>query len=309
MPFKELVDITLNEAAGMVGYVWRGGDDALLFAFQNIGVVDPEAALKFSGSVFATRPYLVYDRRGSVETARNGTGRNFYLDPRPNAADGLYHLRGMTLDGTTPLNLNASESWGAFYGSPVGMAVHPAGFVVGCSYDTHTVQTLQLPAAAMPAAAAPVATVILKPGTGIGTVKGPVAVDATAGGHLLVLEQDNARVQAFDPFGNPAPCFNNASPTMTLKSEDGQVTYLDLATGPDDEVYVLSYHGSKPQPADYRLDVYLADGTFLSRTTGMVAAGLAVDSWRRIYTLDFQSFEGPGGRPEPVISQWVQTAG
>ena len=306
--FTELVDITLHEAAGMVGYAWRGGHDAPLFAFQNIGVVDPEAALKFSGSVFETRPYLVYDRRGSAETARSGTGRNFYVDPRANAADGLYHLREMTLNGKTPLNLNASESWGAFYESPVGMAVHPAGFVVGCSFDTHTVQTLRLPAAAAPSARTPVATVILRPGTGTGAVKGPVAVAVTAGGHLLVLEQDNARVQAFDTFGNSAPCFKNASPTMTLESEDGQARYLDMATGPDDEVYVLSYHGSDPKPADYRLDLYLADGTFLSRTTSMVAARLVVDSWRRIYTLDYQSFEGPGGRLEPVISQWIPTS-
>jgi hypothetical protein len=307
--FSALIDITLQEAAGMVGYAWRGGDDAPLFAFQNIGVVDPEAGLKFSGSVFATRPYLVYDRCGSAETARSGTGRNFYLDPRTNAADGLHHLRRMTLDGGTPLNLDASESWGAFYESPAGMAVHPAGFVVACSFDTDTVQALTLPAAAAAPPRTPVATVILDPGTGTGAVKGPVAVTVTAGGHLLVLEQDNARVQAFDPYGNPAPCFRNASPTMPLQPETGQVRYLDLATGPDDAVYVLSYQGSDPKAADYRLDIYQADGTFLSRTTGVVAARLVVDSWRRTYTLDYQSFEGPGGRIEPAISQWIPTPG
>ena len=40
-------------------------------------------------------------------------------------------------------------------------------------------------------------------------MRGPVGMTITADGRILVLEQDNARIQAFDTQGNPVPCFSS----------------------------------------------------------------------------------------------------
>jgi hypothetical protein len=47
----------------------------------------------------------------------------------------------------------------------------------------------------------------------------PIAVGVTGDGVLLVLEQDNQRIQAFDVYGNPVPYFPNNSPFAPLQTE------------------------------------------------------------------------------------------
>ncbi|MGN6360843.1 MAG: hypothetical protein ACTHNK_10695 [Thermomicrobiales bacterium] len=307
--FRDLVSITLQEASGDVGYAWQEGGQAAQYAMQNIGVIAPEARLKFSGMVFAQPPFLAYDRSGAVAAAAAGAGWNVYLDPTTYAADKLYHLRGVALDGQTPFNLSQTTSWGAFYSQPARLTIHPAGRAIACLQTQDAVQIVTLPGAAAPLAQAPLATVIVGPGAGIGMVSGPVAVAATAVGYFLVLEQDNARLQAFDAYGNSVPYFAGSSPVLALDSGPGLVQYLDLAIGLNDALYVLSYQGSNPQAADYRLDLYQADGTLLSRTTGVAAARLVADSWGRVYTLNYEALQGPGGRIEPSISQWIPSSG
>ena len=132
-----------------------------------------------------------------------------------------------------------------------------------------------------------------------------MALDVTGDGVLLVLEQDNARIQAFDVYGNPVAYFPNSSPFVTLQTEQSAPVYLDISVTDDRWIYVLSYVNTGQTAADYRLDIYTPAGVFLSRTTGVNGAKLVVDSWRRVYTLNYESFSGPGGRTEPSISQWI----
>jgi hypothetical protein len=56
--------------------------------------------------------------------------------------------------------------------------------------------------------------------------------------------------------------------------------------------------------SDYRLDVYDPDGQFLTRTTGVAAARMAVDAFRTVYTLNYETIAG-APRIEPSLSQWV----
>jgi len=79
-------------------------------------------------------------------------------------------------------------------------------------------------------------------------------------------------------------------------------------------VYVLTHTGEGDQISDFALDIYTPDGAFLNRTgsvpdaaTGFVGAKIAVDIWRNLFTLDYQSTVGPHGQSEPQISQWVPT--
>jgi hypothetical protein len=41
---------------------------------------------------------------------------------------------------------------------------------------------------------------------------------------------------------------------------------------------------------DYRLDVYDPQGNFLTRTTGVAAARMTVDTFRNVYTLNYESW-------------------
>ena len=70
-------------------------------------------------------------------------------------------------------------------------------------------------------------------------------------------------------------------------------------------VYILSQNGNGYDAADFNLDVYTPTGEPLFYQQGLVAAGLVVDLWRNVYTLNFQQISGPGGRPEPSISEYI----
>jgi hypothetical protein len=58
---------------------------------------------------------------------------------------------------------------------------------------------------------------------------------------------------------------------------------------------VLKYLGDGSQVAQYLLDIYTPDGSFLAQTDGLPAGGIAVNLWRTLYTLDFQQIVKPGG--------------
>ena len=83
------------------------------------------------------------------------------------------------------------------------------------------------------------------------------------------------------------------------------VTYLSMSTELKGYIYVLSYTGEGSSVLDYRLDIYQPDGLWLARTTGLNAARIVVDMWRNLYTLNYESFAGPGGRTEPSVSTWI----
>jgi hypothetical protein len=107
------------------------------------------------------------------------------------------------------------------------------------------------------------------------------------------------------PAGGALDIVESAS-TMPLHDAPGTaVTYLSMSTELKGYIYVLSYTGDGSSAVDYRLDIYQPDGTWLARTTGLNAARIVVDMWRNLYTLNYESFAGPGGRTEPSVSTWI----
>ena len=137
--------------------------------------------------------------------------RNFFLDPR-GAANA--YVRSVSLfDGQASFDYDGGRSWGAIVNTGLAnasvdaMVVHPAGFVLAVDYVNHKLYVLKLPAAAGPDAAAPVAIPMSGKGIREGLLLGPRTMTVTPDGRVLVLEQDNARIQAFDVLGNPVQCF------------------------------------------------------------------------------------------------------
>jgi hypothetical protein len=121
-------------------------------------------------------------------------------------------------------------------------------------------------------------------------------------------------------FGTPTQVdVLNYLSTAPLYNPDGRtdITYLDMAAESQGNIYVLSYVGDGSQAADYLLDVYAPDGTFMFRTPdpkvtttpqNVVAAKMTVDIWRNLYTLNYEQMTKPAGsRPEPTIGHWMPT--
>lgn len=87
----------------------------------------------------------------------------------------------------------------------------------------------------------------------------------------------------------------------------GNRTFLSISCELLGYVYVLSYNGAGDKVEDYILDIYEPNGNWLNSTSGVNAALIVVNQWRTVYTLDYQSFTGPGGRIEPSVSVWIPT--
>jgi hypothetical protein len=226
-------------------------------------------------------------------------GRNFFLQP----SAGGFLVQSITLDDSTPIDITNFLSWGMFSEALDSLAVVPTGYVVGVNRQNHHMQILELPPAALQASQLPpFAVAKMGFGTRPGLLNAPVAVaviDAT----ILILEDGNQRIQAVDVSGNPVLRFNNGtSSTVTLQPE-ADVTYLDLGVEGLGYLYVLSFINDGSAVDDYRLDVYDPQGALLTRTTGVAAARLAVDTFRNVYTLNYEVVAN-APRIEPSLSQW-----
>ena len=326
----ELVGITFSELTGALGYAWQAsglnlkdcatsGAIKLPFAFQNISVVPANDQARPSPDCgFAERPCLVYDLLGPGD----GKKRNFYFDPRLDANGKPNHLRQVILDGKTPFSTVIGQSFGRFNQQMDSLAIHPAGYVVGISTAKHKMEVLPLSEKPFDDAQAPLA--VMKGGVGYrpGLFHLPLAVVTTVDGRILVLDQPYepsnsypiatypARIQALDVNGNPVSCFAHASgpkPEMMLKAETSAVTYLDMGVESKGYLYVLKVVGDPSQAANYMLDIYQPDGTFLVQTKGVTAGKMVVSFWRDVYTLNYEQISGPKG-PEPSVSKWIPPA-
>lgn len=310
-----VVGVTLNQDGLRLGYTWQASGQGLpltaggppypgqAFTFQDVSAgADPEAGLKFVPAAFPTRPLLVYDLYGAA-----GAGAyTFYIDPR----DAQYHVRRVDLSRPGPFDLGTGESYGRFTQQIDAAAVHPNGYLVGINQRNAKIEVLPLLKVPVPDAEAPLANLYSGSGSRPGLVQNPAGVTVTAEGVVLVLENATptspARVQAMDYMANPVNAFGRGTRAqLPLRDEGGPVTHLDIAAEVGGHFYVLKYLGEGRTVADYRLDIHAPDGTWLSQTVAVNAGKLAVSLWREMFTLDFDAFEGPGGRTEPSVSQWI----
>jgi hypothetical protein len=120
---------------------------------------------------------------------------------------------------------------------------------------------------------------------------------------ILILENGNQRIQAVDVSGNPVSIFQNGTSNLVTLEQGSGITYLDLGVEGMGYIYVLSFVNEGMTAADYRLDVYDPQGNHLNRTTGVAAARLAVDTFRNVYTLNYEAVAN-APRVEPSLSQW-----
>ena len=316
-----LGQITVNQPQNQLGYSWQAsGQDIPLdganassndqmYGFQTISTLgaNPEAGLRFVPSGFVASAPIEYDLQGGAN------GNHFYLD----STDSLHALRKLVLDGSSgKFTLPTGMSWGRFNQPIDACIVHPSGAVVGINTANARFEVLTLPDAAAPDAKAPLAEIHGGYGARPGLLHRPVGVAPAVGSGVIILEKADqslspaapARMQAFDLHGNPAPIFAGGATEAPVRTEAAPVTCLSIATEAKGFIYVLKFTGDGSQPAQYLLDLYSPDGTFLAQTAGLPAGGIAVDPWRTLYTLDFAQIAKPaGGRTEPSVSYWTPT--
>jgi hypothetical protein len=331
----DLGNITLSDDLGVLGYVWEasgpgmppplggGGGYPELWTMGDIGYKaiaqgDPEywpdAGYMTAPAGYSGPPILLYVR--TAPGAGAAAPRFLYLDPS-GAQDTGYHLREVkpVTDPTVPMSdprrqfdLATGTSWGRFAMLPTSMAIHSNGTVVAVNPSGATMLILALPATASPDADAPWASAPVEPGTASGRLQAPSLVAIGPDQTILVLEAGtNQRIQAFSRGGHPVPAFDTSYwiPLVSHAPPDVDVVYLSMCVDVANYVYVLSQNGNGYDAAQFNLDVYTPMGTHLFYQQGLVAGGMAVDLWRNVYTLNFQQIAGPGGRPEPSISEWI----
>lgn len=368
--------LTLSQRAGMIGVAWKAagmgiiscvsGAGGQVFAMQNAAVPGmADMAAKFPSCGLDSVTALVYDpyppkflmANGSWVLDKNGRPvpdpadvalGNYYVDPRksgnPMEQDGGFHLRQVTLDATTPFDMDAAQpSWGRFRHQPDSVALHPGGYYVAINSEHKRLQIGRLASAGAEDGVLPVARVYageaLQPQRH-GLLFHPVAVGCSYDGTILVLEDTKsnsqvspvvlARIQAFDVAGCPVNRFFDAdgAPTPFLVlSTTGENTYLDLVVVGDQHMtymYVLFYSGDGSAAADYHMAIYqyglaAPDANPLVTTDGIAAAALAVDMWHTAYALNYAmttdgkgnpagpvgGANGPAGRTVPSVSEWL----
>lgn len=301
----KLVGITLSEPFGAIGYAWMAsssgvrdfanGASGQMYQFANLSFTQtPESGYKFSGGGFSTPARLAYDRSSA-------TSHNFYID----TATGSSIVRRITMtavDKPPAIDMPASNlAVGRFNHASDAFLIHPTGKLISINTALSKFEVLVPAATPVADSAAPLAQAYSGPGEREGLLKGPACMALTPGGAILVIEQANNRIQAFDTGANPTKIFSsNTSSTMPLRQASDGSTFMDLAVETVGYLYVLSAKANV-----YTLDIYDPQGVWLSATKGVNAGKLTVDLFRNLYTLNFETLKPVGNVTEPSISQWI----
>jgi hypothetical protein len=221
-------------------------------------------------------------------------------------------IRQVNLDTPAFASPASNQAYGKLNLSSTRCLLHPAGSVVSVSRSSNKLEVLKVPPSPVSDAEAAqhyLARTLSGPGFLPGLMLSPTALAITPDGAILVLEQENNRIQALDLGGNPVKFFKNQPKPYFLELDATQgAIYLDLAVEFTGYLYVLS----KDANNTHRLDIYHASQTSTSpicTTHGVNGAKLAVDFWRHLYTLNYEVLVVPErGIPaftEPSVSLWL----
>ena len=300
-----LQSITVSEAFGAVGYVWQSYSPAVssfgaggvsqLYQFANVSFTDqPEKGWLHSGGGFTSPPRLAYSRTSPIS-------QNFYIDTSAsNAVVRRINMTGVDVPPTFD-SPGSNLAVGRFNFSSDVFLIHPTGKLISLNAARGKLEVLTPSALPVADASAPLAQAYSGPGTREGLLNGAVLAAIEPKGAILVLEQAGNRIQAFDTGANPTRFFNGSS-TMALKQQAGNVEYLDMAIEFIGYIYVLSRNTSS---GIYSMDIYTPAGALLATTVNMNGAKLAVDLFRNVFTLNFDTMQPVGGLTQPSISEWI----
>ena len=309
---------------GYVGYAWRGqssdpsigkactgGGNGLLDTVANLNTAD--ASLGYVTTPCGLDPGV----RVAYNLLSHGSA-NFYVDTSDLTAP---TLRQVTL-GTTPSidGPLSGKAWGVLNLASDALLLHPAGHVISLNALAHKLETHRLPAAPSrcrcEAAAARAGA--RRPGDARGLDDDAAARGRGARRHgprprgRRRVARKAEPAASFNLSANPVRFFaRQAEPYFLILTDtpnDQNWLYLDLAVEFTGFIYVLSYNANS---FVYRLDIYHPSQTGtkpISTTTNFNAAKIAIDFWRNVYALNYETLVQPKGLAEPSVSLWVPSS-
>jgi hypothetical protein len=302
---------------GYVGYAWRGNSAGIIDCYgqgqSDSGQLANLNTDTTNGGHNAQSGYakLACGLRNKPRLAYSMLAHptaNYYLDTTNKV------VRRISLDSQSQFDdPRSNEAWGAFILESTSLLLHPTGKLVSVNRANHKLETLTLADASMSDADAKVKRLALAhsgQGSRPGLLKDPVAAAISPDGVVLVLEQENNRIQAFDTDANAVPYFTKQSTKYKYflnltATRSGDTVYLDLAVEYTGFIYVLSYNlGTNI----YRLDIYhpaQAGTQPIATTVNVNAARITVDFWRNVYTLNYEVLQSSTGNAEPSVSLWL----
>lgn len=314
-----LHDITLNIEGHSVGYAWQSfARDAVTcgsgtvssgqrFFTENLSLLNNGAGGPESLHVNAGCGWLEYRPGVAYDLVGHATGSNVFLFPGDLAGHTAYFIQKVAVDATLSF-APADAVVGRFAMPPTDVAIHPSGYAVSVNRDFNKLEVLDLSATPVPLAEAPAARMYSGTGDRRGLLRHPIAVAVNHDGDILVLEQGNARVSALDAFGAVRPIFGDSadpSPHFALSGIPDTATLLDLDVEGTGMIFVLGYQGGGTSADDYFVQVYSGRGTLVDTVTGIAAGRMAVDHFRNIFTLNYETIDGGNAIRKPSISMWT----
>jgi len=302
-----------SKQAGYVGYAWKSYSSGVKGCGSGgAGQFDQMANLNTGSAAQSGYANGPCGMPNGVRLAYNMAGHsssNFYLDSAARI------VRQVQLDPPVFNPPGAAQAWGKFNFDSAALLLHPTGKLVSINMAENRIETLRIPGAAMTDNDAGVhllAQTYSGQGSRPGLIDAPAAAAISPDGVVLLLEQNNNRIQAFDTGANPVKFFAKQPRPYFLDLEataGGDTVYLDLAVEFTGYLYVLSYNQSSNL---YRLDIYhpgQSSTAPISTTRSFSAARLTVDFWRNVYALNYELLQLPNGTvpsiAEPSVSMWI----
>ena len=310
---------------GYVGYAWKafstgikgctGGAPGVFDQMANVNTDAGNSGKNAQNGYVNSLPLCGFE--SGVQVGYNLLTRsaaNIYLD----TSKGF--IRPVNLDPPAYSGQSSNQAFGRLNLGSDRCLLHPAGHVVSINSVSDKIEILKLPRVQGKIAAVTddqatnffLARTFAATGDRPGLVMSPGPAAISPDGAILVLEQDNNRIQAFDLGGNPVPFFKGQGVKyfLELDATEGSA-YLDVAVEFTGYIYVLSRDNGN----NHRLDIYHPTQTGtqpISTTEGVNAANLTVDFWRSVYTLNYEVLKLPvvGTIPsftEPSVSLWLPT--
>lgn len=313
--------VTVWLPGGMIGASWlassptvracTGGASGQLYDFRNVGLKnDPNVGYLAPGCGFPATVPLAYDMSARV----GANGLHFYLEAvSVSQNEPESHLRRIALGSSGPA-APQTQSWGRFRAPIDRIAIYGKGSsprVVGISTSTHKLAVLTLPDAPYTDNLfANNAKLMCGEGDSDALLRSPVALTIADNGAILVLQGSTTKsVKAFDVDGKPWQIFSGDTTSVLPLAQDApNVTWLDISIDATNLLYVLSYTGAGTQASDYRLDIYdTGTGQRVVRNTGIAVAGIVVDRFRALYSVNHETVQGAPG-VEPSVSVWAPSS-
>ena len=226
------------KAPGYIGYAWRGnsagvtncggGGQSDTGQLANLNTDTGNGGRNAQMGYAAVACGLENKPRLSYSLLGHSTG-NFYLDTTHQV------LRQVLLDPPQFADPQGNRAWGAFNLDSTSLLLHPTGKLISINQQNHKLETLTpalLPMSDGDARTNRLALVHSGQGGRPGLMQQPVAAAISPDGVVLVLEQSNNRIQAFDTGANAVPYFSKQTTKYFLNltaTTNGNAVYLDLA--------------------------------------------------------------------------------